>query len=59
MSYLFVAFGGGLGAMLRMLVSQITLFPFGTRSANIIGCFAMGIAFVTIGAKVGSKEVLF
>jgi fluoride ion exporter CrcB/FEX len=49
MSYLFGALGGGLGAMLRMFVSQLTPFPFGTLSANIIGSLAMGIAFITIG----------
>ena len=54
MTYLFVA----LGAMLRMFVSQLVPFPFGTMSVNIIVSFAMGISFVTIGAKVGSKEVL-
>ena len=54
MSYLF----DGLGAMLRMFVSQLMPFSFGTISANIIGSSAMGISFVTIGAKVGSKEAL-
>ena len=55
MTYLFVA----LGAMLRMFVSLLMPFPFGAMGANIIGSFAMGIAFVTIGTKVGLKEVLF
>ena len=55
MTYLFVA----LGEELRIFVSQLMPFPFGTMSANIIGSFAMGIVFITIGAKVGSKEVLF
>ena len=58
MSYLFVALGGKLGAMLRMFVSQLLPFAFGTMSANIIGSFAMGIALITIRAKVGSKEAL-
>ncbi len=55
MTYLFVA----LGEVLRLLVSQLMPFPFGRMSANITGSFAMGIAFITIGAKVGSEEVLF
>ena len=58
MSYLLVALGGGLSSMLRMFVSQLLPFVFGTKSANIIGSFAMGIAFVTIRAKVASKEAL-
>ena len=56
MSYLFVALGGGLGAMLRTFFSQLLPFAFGTMSANITGSFAMGIAFVTTRAKVGSKK---
>ena len=59
MSYLFVALGGGLGAMLRFFVNQLVPFPFGTMSVNVIGSFLMGIAFILIGANVGSKEVMF
>ena len=59
MNYLFVALGGGLGAMLRMFVSQLTPFPFGTVSANIIGSFSMGIAFVTIGRNWDQKRSYF
>ena len=59
MSYQFVALGGGLCAMLRMFVNQLATFPFGAMSVNIIGSFVMGIAFVMIGPKAGSKEVLF
>ena len=59
MSYLFVALGGGLGAMLRFFVNQLVPFPFGTMSVNVIGSFLMGIAFILIGTKVGSKEVMF
>ena len=59
MSYLFVALGGGLGAILRMFVTQLTPFPLGTLSANIIGSFAMGIAFVTIGRNRDQKRSYF
>ena len=58
MIYLFVALGGGLGAMLRTFFSQLLPFAFGAMSANITGSFAMGIAFVTIRTKVGSKKAL-
>ena len=59
MSYLFVALGGRLGAMLRMFVRQLILFLFGTMSANIIGPFAVVVDLVTFGAKEGSKKALF
>ena len=55
MSCLFVALGGGLGEMLKLFVCQPMTFPFGTKSANIIGSIANRIAFVAIGAK----EVFF
>ena len=46
-SYTFVAIGGALGAMARfalnvMLQSDIA-FPWGTLSANLVGCLIMGI----------------
>ena len=59
MSDIFVSLCGGLGALLRMFVRQFMLLPFGTMSANVFGLFAMGVGFVTIGAKVGSKKTLF
>lgn len=47
LSYLFVALGGALGAMARFTLN-ITLqrdvdFPWGTLTANLAGCFLMGI----------------
>ena len=59
MSYLFIALGGGLGAILRIFVTQLTPFPFGTLSANINGSFAMGIALVTIGRNWDQKRSYF
>ena len=47
LSYLFVAVGGALGAMARFALNVVlqrdTLFPWGTLSANLLGCLVMGI----------------
>jgi CrcB protein len=47
LSYLFVATGGALGAMARfglnVALQRDVAFPWGTLSANLLGCFAMGI----------------
>lgn len=46
-SYLFVALGGALGAVARfslnLALQRGTTFPWGTLSANLLGCFVMGI----------------
>jgi len=46
LQYLFVAIGGALGAMARfalnVMLQRDIAFPWGTLSANLIGCLAMG-----------------
>ncbi|MDH3265558.1 MAG: fluoride efflux transporter CrcB [Gammaproteobacteria bacterium] len=46
-SYVFVALGGALGAMARfalnVLLQRDIAFPWGTLSANLLGCLAMGV----------------
>ncbi len=46
-SYTFVAIGGALGAMARfalnVLLQRDVAFPWGTLSANLLGCLAMGV----------------
>ncbi len=46
-SYTFVAIGGALGAMARfalnVLLQRDIAFPWGTLSANLLGCLAMGV----------------
>ena len=46
-SYLFVALGGAFGAMARfalnVFLQRDVEFPWGTLSANLIGCLVMGI----------------
>ena len=49
---LFVALGGGIGAGLRYLLTELAnlhggaFFPYGTVLANIIGSFCIGVFFV-------------
>jgi CrcB protein len=47
LSYLFVAVGGAIGAMARfglnVFLQRDVAFPWGTLSANLLGCLAMGI----------------
>ncbi|EPP18753.1 fluoride efflux transporter CrcB [Megasphaera sp. NM10] len=49
---LFVALGGGIGAALRYLLTELAnlhggvFFPYGTILANLIGSFCIGILFV-------------
>jgi CrcB protein len=48
---LFIGIGGFLGSISRYLLSQyvdkkiITLFPFGTFTVNILGCFLLGLLY--------------
>ncbi len=47
LSYLFVAVGGALGAMARfalnVMLQRDVAFPWGTLSANLLGCLGMGV----------------
>ena len=45
MNYLFVALGGAFGSVLRYWAGLIFSFPFGTLTVNILGSFAMGLAY--------------
>ena len=48
MSLIYIALGGGLGAVSRFLLTEhinnniSDLFPFGTLTVNIFGCFVIG-----------------
>lgn len=52
MSWLAVAIGGALGAMLRHSLSglQIKAFPLGTLVANVVGCLLIGV-LMTVSLK--------
>jgi len=47
LSYLFVAVGGALGAIARfalnVMLQRDIAFPWGTLSANLLGCLVMGV----------------
>ena len=47
LSYLFVAIGGAIGAMARfglnIFLQRDVAFPWGTLSANLLGCLVMGV----------------
>ena len=55
----YVALGGALGATLRYLTSLFVAFPFGTLAVNVVGSFAMGLAFVWIAQKGMDRLALF
>lgn len=53
-----VAAGGALGAILRFVLTSALArggFPIGVLSANILGSFVMGVAFV-IFARIGAPQ---
>ena len=47
LSYLIVAIGGALGAMARfalnVMLQRDIAFPWGTLSANLLGCLVLGV----------------
>lgn len=59
-SYLFVALGGALGAMARfglnVFLQRDVEFPWGTLSANLIGCFVMGLVAQLIASTAWFNE---
>lgn len=48
MTFLYVAVGGALGAVLRYLTTLAVPFPYGTLTVNIIGSFVMGLCLVLL-----------
>ncbi len=62
--YLIVAFGSGLGGMLRYFISDFvqrsspSLFPYGTLTVNVVGSFILGlILFYLDSLKLISSEM--
>ena len=57
MSLLYVALGGGLGAVLRFLLTEYVnnnisnLIPLGTLFVNVLGCFVIGCIAGFIASK--------
>ncbi len=64
MKYLLIAFGGALGALSRVLISEAlykaTLFsiPFGIVSVNILGCFLVGLFFESLNSRLEALVIL-
>ncbi|MCL4111728.1 UNVERIFIED_CONTAM: hypothetical protein GTU68_023684 [Idotea baltica] len=50
-SLIYVALGGAIGAVMRFCVGLMVPFPFGTLTVNVIGSFAMGLAFVALADR--------
>jgi CrcB protein len=59
MTYLFIALGGALGAVLRYVIAAGVVFPLGTLTVNVIGSFMMGLAFVWFSTKTAGQWPLF
>lgn len=57
LTLIYVALGGALGAVSRFLVQTVAVgvfgekFPWGTLGVNVIGCFIMGVLFVTFAGR--------
>lgn len=62
--YLIVAFGSGIGGLLRYIISDLvykyssSLFPYGTLTVNVVGSFFLGlIIFYLDSLKLISSEM--
>lgn len=61
---LLVGLGGGIGSMLRYLTSLLTIkfnpgpFPLGTFTANVLGCFLIGLLIGTLGGNLQDNQNL-
>ena len=59
-----IAVGGALGASLRYLLGLVLkqrlgeAFPYGTLSANLLGCFLIGWLFPHVSGATGQREVV-
>ena len=62
-SYAFVAIGGALGAMARfalnVVIQRDIAFPWGTLSANVLGCLVMGIVAQLVATAAWFNEAGF
>ena len=65
MSLLYIALGGGLGAVLRFLLTEYVnnnipnLVPFGTLSVNVLGCFIAGCVAGFFASKSSPMYLFF
>lgn len=59
-TYLFIGIGGSLGAISRMLLSNLlpsdgSVFPWGTLACNLIGCLLLGYLTYAILPRVSDQ----
>ena len=65
MSLIYIALGGGLGAVSRFLLTEhinnniSDLFQFGTLSVNILGCFVVGCVAGIFASKSSPMYIFF
>lgn len=55
MTWMQIALGGALGAVLRYLCVSALTAPFGVLVVNVAGCFAMGLALVWLVESGGAQ----
>jgi CrcB protein len=61
MNYLLIAFGGGIGSVLRYACSKWLnepSFPYGTLSVNIVGSFLIGLLWALFASEAGDEKQL-
>lgn len=62
MRFVYIALGGGLGAVLRFVVTSSvdrwtgSDFPFGTLAVNLIGCLSIGLLAAALTGAEGIRE---
>lgn len=62
MKFAYIALGGGLGAVLRFVVTSAvdrwtgSGFPFGTLTVNLLGCLSIGVLAATLAGAEGIRE---
>ncbi len=56
-SYILVAAGGALGAVLRFAISQTMETPWGTLTVNALGSLLLGICMAALASEMISKDV--
>ena len=59
MTYIYIALGGAIGALVRYFLTLSIAFPTGTLVVNVLGSFLMGIAFVWFSSRLSGQWALF
>ena len=59
MTFIYVALGGAIGALIRYLLMLSIAFPMGTLLINVLGSFLMGIAYIWFSSRLNGQGALF